>query len=212
MDELRRFVQAQVLPRLKSGEDLLNVVQIAISVIRLILREAGHGKQADSDNVVQECFTLVRNSVSRLVDWIVHAVQRGLSSLKDYLRRNPELLKNLKEPTGKLLAKLAIDTSGKLAAKQGAKALAKLGTRAGVRVAVSTFLNPGIIAADIAQTGFELGGMPKSGRMVGAAGNAVSGAVGGAIIGGPIGAAIGASVSLSFWGIGELVGYTVRSE
>ena len=51
----------------------------------------------------------------------------------------------------------------------------------------------------------------KSGRRVGAAGSAVSDAVGGAIIGGPIGAAIGASVSLSIWGIGELVGYTVRS-
>ena len=75
MSELCRFVQTQVLPRLKSGEDFQNVVQIAIFVLRLIIKQFGHGEQAISDDVVQEYFQLVRSITSHLADWIVRAVQ-----------------------------------------------------------------------------------------------------------------------------------------
>ena len=58
----------------------------------------------------------------------------------------------------------------------------------------------------------EYNGMPETGRLVGATGNAVSGAVAGGIVAGPPGAVAGAVVSLGIWGFGEVVGKVFQSE
>ena len=89
MTDICSFAEVYVLPRLNSGERLQQVVESAKSVIKLILKQLGHQLQDLSDFMLQECFRVVKKNTGRLADWIVHAVQEGLSSLNQYLRSHP---------------------------------------------------------------------------------------------------------------------------
>ena len=96
------------------------------------------------------------------------------------------------------------DEVGRQATKGTMNQLTKVGPSAG-----AALFSPVGIAADIAQLGFKIAGMPRPGKLVGASGNMLSGAIAGGAAGGPFGAVVGAAVSISMWAIGESCGHVV---
>ena len=128
MDDFLIFVQKNVVPLLESDVVFNAVVKVAESVIELVINLA-HNAPVYTKAILCDSFRLLKEKIQNLADWIVHASREGLSSLKQYLQAHPHLLNGLKEPVGKLVAKLTILACGKVAARHGTKVAAKQTTK-----------------------------------------------------------------------------------
>ena len=201
------FVITEVIPGLSSHLAFKFIVETTYSVIKVFVKAVGHRVEALGEAFLNECFLLIRERVSNFPQLVISACENGPDFVNRYVQDHHQVLKKLKEPVGKLIAKSTIRAAGKLSAKFGFKEVTKFTAGTVTRGALTATLNPAGIVADVAQLGFEATGNKRAGRMVGLSGNVIAGVTAGGIVGGPAGAAVGGVASAALWGFGEMIGY-----
>ena len=177
------------------------------------------------NNNCSEWRSIVEVAIRDGLDKAVELMQNAKESIVGVLKKNRSLVRSLTQGAVKSGAKMTAKCVAKKITKGGAKVTQELVIEGGKRlasegtkkVATQGLVKQGLkslgkgatvigIAADFAQAGLEYCGYKKTGKAVGATGNAASGIMAGVAMGGPVGAIIGGFVAVSIWGAGEAVG------